>query len=416
MRNREPDFDIDDRTVPPDPAALHASQHWVLEEDYDHVPPDPDPTCRRMAAGQILLVMVIALCLGALFNADRMAERAREKDTDDSWRDESIWIWDRVQDVSEALRLDVPRSAIEDLIGREEVAEEDRVSFGQTDEEDDEQTTPTTNTEGEPASTTTTTEPDAVPVLRRPTAAEPLRLWLGGDSMTQTLGGSMQTATGQTGIIDATIHAEISSGLTRPDFFDWPTYLKNEVLPTDPEVVVIMFGANDSQGLVREDGSVCKRFEQCWLDDYRLRVAGTMDLLRDTEENDRLIVWVGQPIMGPGTVLGVDKINAIYWQEAQKRDWIVYVDTYPLFATDDLQYAQFLPSLDGSDHEMRTGDAIHLSVAGGDRMAWEIIQLLMVDEWVDLSAWAGEPPPSALAPEDVQPRDELPEPTVELIE
>jgi hypothetical protein len=234
--------------------------------------------------------------------------------------------------------------------------------------------------------------------------------------MTQTLGGSMQTATASTGIIETTVDARISTGLTRPDYFDWPTHLANEVLPTDPEVMVIMFGANDSQGLVREDGSVCARFEQCWLDDYRLRVAGTMDLLRDTEDNDRLVVWVGQPIMGPGTVLGVDKLNAIYWQEAQKRDWVVYFDSWNYFATPDGQYAQFLKALDGSDHEMRTGDAIHLSIAGGDRIAWEIIELLMQDEWLDLSAWGGAPPPSALAPEDVQPRDELPEPTVEIVD
>src|SRR5829696_10048439 len=114
---RDVDYDLSG-SGPPDPNALHESHHWVLEEDFDQVPPDPDPTCRRIPAGQVLLVMLVALCLGALFNADRMAERAREKSTDDAFRNESIWIWDRVQDVSELLRLDVPRSAIEDAIGR----------------------------------------------------------------------------------------------------------------------------------------------------------------------------------------------------------------------------------------------------------------------------------------------------------
>src|SRR5215510_13578819 len=98
MRDLEHDDDLLSGE-PPDPAALHESTHWVLEEDFDHVPPDPDPTCRRMAAGQILLVMLVALCLGALFNADRMAERAHEKGTEDRFRGTSIWMWDRVQDV-----------------------------------------------------------------------------------------------------------------------------------------------------------------------------------------------------------------------------------------------------------------------------------------------------------------------------
>jgi hypothetical protein len=397
---------IDDRPTP-------------YQGEEDHVPPDPDPNCRPLAAGQVLILMLIALCVGALLNADRLAERAHEKSVDNWTRDPSIFIWDRVQDVSELFRLDAPRARIEEAIGREEVAEEDRVSFGQGEQASPDGEGPGDDPEetgDDPESTTTTTEPDQTPVIRTPTAAEPLQLWLGGDSMTQTLGGSMQTATAATGLIQTTIDARISTGLTRPDYFDWPTHLATEVLPTDPDVMVIMFGANDSQGLVREDGSVCRRFEQCWLDDYRLRVAGTMDLLRDAEENDRLVIWVGQPIMGPGTVLGMDKLNAIYWQEARKRDWIVYFDTWNMFSTADGQYAQYLKALDGSDHEMRTSDSIHLSVAGGDRIAWEIIQLLMVDEWVDMSAWAGEPPGSALAPDDVTPRTELPEPTVELIE
>ena len=104
-------------------------------EGEDLIPPDIDPDARRIPAGQVLLVMVSALLLGALFNADRMVERAEEKSLDDGFRNESIWIWSRVQDVSELFRLDSARARIETAIGREEIAEEDRVTFGQTDGE-----------------------------------------------------------------------------------------------------------------------------------------------------------------------------------------------------------------------------------------------------------------------------------------
>lgn len=389
-----------------------------VPDDTD-VPPDPDPAARRLAAGQVLLVMVLALALGALFNADRMVERAKEKPFDDSWRNESIWIWSRVQDVSELFRLDAARSRIETAIGRagserEELDVSDLLAEGSSGGSTpaDDGASPDAPA---PASTTTTTEPDATPVIRTPTAAEPLRLWLGGDSMSQEVGASMARAAADTGIIQATIDARVSTGLTRPDYFNWPQHLVDEVVPTDPEVVVIMFGANDSQGLSLDDGSVCQRFEQCWLDEYRRRVAGTMDLLRDQEENDRLVIWVGQPIMGPGSgVAGMDKLNAIYWEEAQRRDWVTFFDSWPFFADADGQYAYYLPSADGSDHEMRTPDEVHLSVAGADRLAWEIIQAL--GEQVDLGAWTGTPPRSALAPDDVEQRDELPAPTAERID
>jgi hypothetical protein len=409
---------------PPDHAGADHEGEAFPEERYvpdpgpegeDLIPPDIDPNARRIPAGQVLLVMIGALVLGALFNADRMVERAHEKSLDDDFRNESIWIWSRFQDVSELIRLDLPRERIETAIGREEIAEEDRVTFGQTDGEGEVADPEDPESEGEPEATTTTVPADLTPVVRTPTAAEPLRLWVGGDSMTQTFGSSFQRATASTGIIQSTVDARVSTGLTRPDFFDWPTHLATNVLPTDPEVMVIMFGANDSQGLVREDGTVCKRFEQCWLDDYRLRVAGTMDLLRD-EDNDRMVIWVGQPVMGPGTVFGIDKLNAIYFEEAASRPWIRYFDTFPFFATPEGEYADYLPNLSGTEQGMRQADDVHFSTEGGDRLSWEVLQMLEADEIVDLSAWAGDPPPSALAPDEVTERESLPAPTVEIID
>ncbi len=376
----------------------------------DHrLPPDPAPGAHRLAAGQVLVVMLLALVLGALLNADRMVERAREKDFEDGWRDNSIWVWSRVQDVSGALLLDAPRARIETAIGRTDTEGSDvdellAATGGDPAPEGteavDRPPAGATDGGGDPVATTTTTEVDLTPVLRAPTATEPLRLWLGGDSMSQEVGASMARAVTETGIIAATIDARVSTGLTRPDYFNWPQHLVDEVVPTDPEVVVIMFGANDSQNLALEDGTVCQRFEQCWLDEYRRRVAGTMDLLRDREANDRLVIWVGQPIMGPGSgVAGMENLNAIYWEEARSREWIHYFDSWSYFITPEGEYAYYLPSADGADHQMRTADEVHLSVAGADRLAWEIIEALGAA--VDLSAWAGEPPLSALAPDDV---------------
>jgi uncharacterized protein len=373
-----------------------------------------------MAAGQVLVVMLVALVLGAMLNAERMQERAEQKPLEDSWRDQSVWIWSRVHDVSRPLGLTMPRRWIEDRMGRTRVADEDRVPISSP--------TPGGAAAGPPgpsspaagadegeetAASTTTTVPDHTPEVRAPTPEEPLRLWVGGDSMVQTLGSSMQRATGSTGIIQTTFRYEVSSGLTRRDQFDWPTYLRDSVLPTDPEVMVIMFGANDSQGLLLDDGSVCRRFEQCWLDEYRARVAATMDLVR-SEDDDRLVIWVGQPIMRPGTVLGLENLNAIYWEEARQRDWVVFFDSWPYFGTEEGEYAQFLASANGSDAEMRLSDGIHLSIAGGDRLAWEL--LVALGEHVDLSAWDGDPPRSALAPDDIEPREELPPPAVGLID
>jgi hypothetical protein len=73
---------------------------------------------------------------------------------------------------------------------------------------------------------------------------------------------------------------KISSGLLRPEFFDWPAYLASEMALHDPQIVVFMVGANDA-------------YVGMPLDTYRTRVAAVMDQL-----SGRRLIWVGQPNMG----------------------------------------------------------------------------------------------------------------------
>ena len=47
----------------------------------------------------------------------------------------------------------------------------------------------------------------------------------------------------------------MASGLTRPDYYDWPAALAADLEATDPEVVVAVFGVNDAQGIVLPDGT-----------------------------------------------------------------------------------------------------------------------------------------------------------------
>ena len=68
---------------------------------------------------------------------------------------------------------------------------------------------------------TTTTEP---PVKERttPSAADPAELLILGDSDAGTFGPYLKTLLDATGIVTTTVDYKVSSGLSRPDFFDWP--------------------------------------------------------------------------------------------------------------------------------------------------------------------------------------------------
>jgi hypothetical protein len=245
-----------------------------------------------------------------------------------------------------------------------------------------------------------------VPELPAPSPAEPMKIWVGGDSITQTFGTSFQRIAQSTGIFTPTLDFHVSTGLARPDYFNWPEHLVKNVLPADPKILVIMFGANDGQNMVDASGKALERFSEPWMLEYRRRVAATMDLLK-SPDNQRITIWCGPPPMGPGSkTRGMDQLNYIYWSEAQSRPWIQYFDTWPFFTDANYNFAANLPNADGVVRGMRQKDNVHLSTVGGDRLSWAVID--RIGKLVDLSAGKVTPPASQAPPPDVVERTEVP--------
>jgi hypothetical protein len=191
--------------------------------------------------------------------------------------------------------------------------------------------------------------------------------------MAQVFGQSLQRMAVDRGTIDATLDFHISTGLTRPDFFDWPAHFADDVLPSKPEVLVVIFGANDSQPMV-VDGKAQNIDSPEWQAEYRRRTAAAMDELAG---KGRLVIWVGEPVMRDGGFSQrMARLDVIYREEAAKRPWIRYVDTRSMFANGSGHYSAYLPGADGRPVLMRQGDGIHLSRAGGDRLAATVLAVL----------------------------------------
>jgi hypothetical protein len=311
---------------------------------------------RPRAAGELLLNGLSALLLAALVNADALVDRAERRALGPA-RDRSLAIWHPVQDISHVLQLHRIRQLGDALAGNE----------------DDHDVTVLTTTTIAPGATTTL---PPRPELRTPTAAAPLRLWVGGDSIVRDFGESVLRLAAPDPLFEPVLHYEISTGLTRPDYFDWPEALVDDMAATDPEVVVIMFGANDGQGIVTADGTAIQQVsDPAWDDEYALRVGAVMDLLH--EDEDRLVYWVLQPPMRDGGFdARIDIINAVYEREAEARPWIEIVATEPLIGDSNGGYADNLPGPGGAVADLRQGDGIHLSRAGADLLAEHVLGLI----------------------------------------
>jgi len=326
----------------------------------------------RWRPGRAWLVAVAALLLAALLDAEALQDTAESQPF--GWRhDVATAVADPLVEVSRALRLTEPRHWVEDALGRPSTRPEPSPPASTTTTEG-----PTTTTTAAPgsSSTSTTETPTTEPARRVPTAEQPLRLLVAGDSMTEALGPVLEEQAEGTGVIDVTRALEYSSGLTRPDYFDWPAHLAALLAEHDPEVVVVSVGANDAQGIQTPSGPASFGTD-AWVAEYRSRVAATMDLL---EAEGRVVYWLGEPVMRSADFDGrMALVTSIFREEAEGRPGIRFVDTRPTFAGDDGRYTAYLPDASGTPVLVRRDDGIHLTPAGGQRLAAQLLGAIRAD-------------------------------------
>ena len=207
--------------------------------------------------------------------------------------------------------------------------------------------------------------------LRSVTGDAPLNLWIIGDSFLELFGPALVNRSIDTGVIDAGVDFRYVSGLSRPDFFDWPTYIADELPDIDPDAVVVMFGGNDAQD-VQLGG---KRFDvgtQAWADLYSIRVAEAMDALLAGADR---VYWVGLPIMRSDRfTTNVLTMNAAYQSEAAKRPGVTYISSFDLFSDENGEYS---PYLDGK--LMRFTDGAHFVWNGAYRLADAMLPVIAAD-------------------------------------
>jgi hypothetical protein len=222
------------------------------------------------------------------------------------------------------------------------------------------------------ASSTTVSTPDTVPV-RTLSHVDPLRLWVGGDSLSGALGPELGAILGDTGVVETHVDYKVSSGLV-PGVRDWQSYAEKAMTTEDPEAVVFMIGTNDASivnSLDANDDGVPD-----WEVGYRARVDDMMDLLMGPTK-ERNVTWIGAPTMrDKSRDKAVVQLNQIMQEEAAKRaPNVTYFDSYKLFSDEDGEFSDHLDTPDGNVR-VRVGDGVHLTPAGAQLLATPIAALL----------------------------------------
>jgi uncharacterized protein len=328
---------------------------------------------RPQSAGNVLKVGAAALALAALLNSETLLDLAERQPPDSFTHDVGTAVFEPLHRVAELTFLDRPGEWIDDIRGLNTEAETgfDELAAGG-------ETTTGTGDSGDPAvepatgSSVAPTAPPTTPVPLPPSADNPLRVYIAGDSLAQGWGEVLHGQLSESDVYEVESRTKASTGLTRPDFFNWPDQLQDDVEDFNPQVVVVTFGGNDGQQLKDDDGDVYHWDDPEWSQIYAERTGAVMDYL---SSGGRKLIWVGVPNAKDESLNHrMEIIRAAVMAEAAKRPQVSYIDSYDLFRGPAGGYADYVIDEDGVARPMRANDGYHMNFDGYQRWARQVKQ------------------------------------------
>jgi hypothetical protein len=317
-------------------------------------------------AGKVFFSGIAGLALAVFINSSALLADA-ERLPDGRSRSLSVAVWTPIEAIASTLKLTWPRTATDFLLGRSE--DKEHISLHR------EQMASASESETEERLVLSIEEeqflevhPDEDPTEILDSAwnsDNPFTIWVLGDSMVQFFGETFVMMAERSSSVSAIAEPKLASGLSRPDYFDWPTRISEVMAAHDPDAVILMFGGNDAQNIRTDDGRWLKRFGAQWEEEYRRRIAVVMDLAAANQE--RVVLWVGQPPMREeGFDSRMQQLNDLYRAEADERQGVHYLDLRSLFTDDSGNYARYLPNSSEKLVDVRLTDGVHLSHWGGE--------------------------------------------------
>jgi hypothetical protein len=226
-----------------------------------------------------------------------------------------------------------------------------------------------------------------LPPRQRFTPDRPLRVWVAGDSLAEVPGQALERATASRGAVHVlSVESRVSTGLERPEIYNWFTRFQQVVRDVHPQVAVLSLGADDDHDFmtgVPAGVTLGKLGSKTWTAEYARRVAG---VTRELNAAGIYVVWLGLPITrGEGWNKPYRVINRILKAVAAASPKAYYVDAWKLFEDKRGRYTDYLPNAHGQLVLMRSSDGVHYQPAGGDLVARAVLHRL--NQVYDLTGW-----------------------------
>lgn len=188
----------------------------------------------------------------------------------------------------------------------------------------------------------------------------PVRVLLTGDSLMEGLGPQMKRELAGYGNLELIPIGKKSTGLSRPDFYNWPQVLKEHLEKDRPQIVVMWVGTNDPQNIYGMTG-LGEPCSKAWQRAYWGKIREIIALVRQYKAQ---FIMMGPPVMKEEELDGqLVAINRLMEWTCRKAG-VGFLDTRPILADRKGRYQQSGLMPDGRNAVLRTRDDVHITADG----------------------------------------------------
>jgi hypothetical protein len=202
----------------------------------------------------------------------------------------------------------------------------------------------------------------------------PTRILLVGDSSIQAgLGTKLERRLEDYDDVTVDRFGLHSTGIARPDYFDWSEKLAELMGEFNPDLVIAYWGDNDCQGLSTKEGEFLAHFgTDEWDVEYGRRIESIVKQVSAAGSN---MVILGMPIMRSKSFSKrIERLNGVV-EQATEAAGGYYLPTWDMCADADGNYMASV-EFQGKTRIIRASDGIHLSTHGSAYVAYQICKEL----------------------------------------
>ena len=196
------------------------------------------------------------------------------------------------------------------------------------------------------------------------------RIMMVGDSLMEDLGPRLHRVMSKRKGVEFVISAKFSTGLCRPDLFNWAQHMRETVSKYPPDIVIFFMGANDGQP-IKEGRYRVPTGGKEWRDAYGRKMDELVQIAYSAGAD---VIWVELPAVG-GQYSKQLHENQIAQREYCTSRGVASLQTDPLFSGEWGRFEAY-GMYKGRQVRLRTKDMEHLTNEGNMKLIDHLMPML----------------------------------------